>query len=445
MTLDTRQAAVSAASLPRHNLDAETAVLGAMLLNPDAIGVALDVVAAEDFYRPNHAAIFSAIISLFNRNLPADVLTVQEEIRRLDPRTPVTVADLTHLSLDTPGASNVESYAAIVADTAQLRRLDIAAVKVREIARDAVDAPAAVDAAEHVILSVSNDIRRLPAANGFELASSWITQAEEAAANPGLRGLSTGYTDLDAYLRGMRPGQFIVVAARPSVGKTAFGLNLALAVARSGVGVLFCSLEMGREEIAMRLGSMISGVDHELVLSGTMSAANWDALQRGAEELARLPIWVDDDATLDVTRIKARARRRLRDGLGLIIVDYLQLVATPDAETRQVAVSALSRGAKIMAKQLAVPVIALSQMNRDVEKRLSKTPVLADIRESGSLEQDADTVLLLSRDLDAGSPKRGVLEVIVAKNRSGRTGRCELAWRAHLTSLVSLAKTPPFE
>lgn len=430
------------AYVPRHNLDAETGLLGAMLLNPDAIVVALEHVEAVDFYRPVHVEIFGAIVSLFNRAVPVDPLTVEEELRRRSPQLAVTVADLMQLLMDTPTASNAGAYARIVADCAQLRRLDQAAHEVRDIARGADDAASAVDAAEHVIFSVSSTVRRNPAATSGELASLMITEAMTAVDSPGLRGLSTGFADLDGYLRGLRPGQFIVVGARPSIGKTAFGLSLALAAARAGTGVLFCSLEMGREEIALRLGSMVSGVDHERVVTGAMDQVAFDTWQGAAAEIGRLPLWVDDDATMDITRIKARARRRQAEGLGLIVIDYLQLVATPEAETRQVAVAALSRAVKVMAKQLGVPVVALSQLNRAVEARAVKTPMLADIRESGSVEQDADAVLLLARDLDPTSPRRSILEVHVAKNRSGRIGVVELAWRAHLTALAPLAKGP---
>jgi replicative DNA helicase len=430
--------------VPRSNIDAETAVIGAMLRSPDATATAAEMVSASDFYRPKHGAIFDAIMRLFNRNVRVDALTVHEELKLTEMGRAIELSELMQLVSDSPVPSSVETYAAIVHDLARLRSLNMAASQLHSIANEASSAEVALDEAEAIIFDISNDARTSPVASASDLANAMVREAMEAADSPGLlRGLSIGFSDLDNYLRGLRPGQFFIVGARPSIGKTAFGLSIALATAKAGVGVLFCSLEMSRKEIALRLGSMVSGLDVDLVSSGRMSPQQFDTWTRAASVVTKLPIWVDDDGEMDLFRIKARARRRQREGLGLVIVDYLQLVAVREAENRQVEVSKLSRGLKVMAKQLGVPVIAMSQLSRGLETRADKTPLLADLRESGSLEQDADVVLLLSRDLEPGSLRRAILDVHLAKNRNGRIGKVELAWRPHVTSIASLAKGPP--
>jgi len=429
--------------VPRHNLDAEAAVLGAMLLHPDAIVTAGEVLRASDFYRPAHSTVFSAITALFNRGAPVDALTTHAELIASHVGDIVTLPDLTALMMDTPSAQHAGTYAAIVRDAARLRALDTAATEVRALANEAASADDAIDRAEGIIFSVSNDARSTPVKTATDHAHAMRANADDAEANPGMmRGLSVGFRDIDVYLRGLQRGKFIIVGARPSIGKTAFGLTIALANARAGVGVLFCSLEMDHDEIVMRLGSMMSGIDADLVSSGRMSDAQHEAWDRAADELAQLPLWIDDDAGLDLFRLKARARRLQREGLGLVIIDYLQLIATPEAENRQVEVSKLSRGLKLSAKSLGIPIVTMSQLSRNLETRLNKTPVLADLRESGSLEQDADVVMLLSRDLEPGSPRRAILEVHIAKNRSGRVGKIDLAWRAHITALAPLVKEP---
>jgi replicative DNA helicase len=436
--------------VPPHNLEAEESLLGAMLLSKDAIVAATEVgLSPDEFYKPAHGHIYEAITSLYSAGEPADPVTVSEELNRAGLLEGMGgPALLVTLQARTPATSSAARYARIITEHALLRRLIGVASEIAELGYALPDdVIAAVDRAEALVFDVAQRRVTDTMAPIRELLDDSLTRLEMLyEKGDAITGLPTGYNGLDDLMAGLQPSTLIIVGARPATGKTAFALGLAshaaLEVHRP---VLFFSLEMSHLEITQRILSAEARVDSSRMRNGRLAEADWTKISHAIGRLAEAPMYIDDNPQATVMEIRSKARRlksRLGD-LGLIIIDYLQLMTgRSGAESRQVEVSEISRGLKILARELECPVIALSQLSRGLELRADKRPMLADLRESGSLEQDADVVMFLYRDeiYNPESADRGTAEVLVAKHRAGPTGMDRLAFLEHYTRFANMAK-----
>ena len=439
------------ARVPPHNLEAEESLLGAMLLSRDAIVAATEVgVTANDFYKPAHGHVFDAITSLYAIGEPPDPVTVGEELNRAGLLAAIGGPSvLVTLQARTPSTSSAGRYARIVSEHALLRRLIAVGGEIAEVGYSLPeDVAAAVDRAEALVFDVAERRVRdtiLPLRTLLDAALSRLEMLYDKSES--ITGVPTGFTDLDLVLAGLQPSTLSVVGARPAMGKTAFALNIAAHVAmHAHRPVLFFSLEMSHLEITNRLLTAEAQVAGEKIRVGRLDDRDWGKISHAIGRLAEAPFYIDDNAQLTILEIRAKARRlkaRLGD-LGLVVVDYLQLMSgRTNAENRQVEVSEISRGLKILARELECPVLALSQLSRALESRADKEPVLADLRESGSIEQDSDVVMFLYRDdvYNREAPG-GEAQVIVAKHRSGPTARIRLAFRGHLTRFDNMTTQP---
>ena len=432
-----------------HDLSAEESLLGAMLLSRDAIASAVEICQTEDFYKPAHAHVYDAICSLYAQGEPADPVTVADELRRQDLLEAVGGPSiLVSLQANTPSTGNATRYARIVEEHSLLRRLIGVA---GEIAEDCYDLPedvqATVDRAETRVFNVAQrkvtdtlrPIRDL-LSDGLDRLELLYDRGES------ITGVPTGYVDLDERLSGLQSSNLIVVGARPSAGKTSFALGMAAhAALEAGKSVLFFSLEMSHLEITQRLLCAEARVDATRMRNGRLLDTDWPKISHAVGRLGEAPIYIDDNPNLTVMEIRSKSRRlQSRIGnIGLIVVDYIQLMTgRSQVENRQVEVSEISRGLKILARELETPVVALSQLSRNLEMRADKRPMLADLRESGAIEQDADVVMFIYRDemYNSESPDRGTAEIIVAKHRSGPTGVERLAFLDHFSRFANMAK-----
>ncbi len=436
--------------VPPHNLQAEESVLGAVLLSRDAIGaVSEQGLQPDDFYRPGHQHIFDAVRALYSTGAPADTVTVADELRRAGLLEQVGGSEALHaLQNATPAISNAAHYARIVQDTAILRRLIHVAGDIAEMAYgEPDDITKAVDEAESKVFKVAEERITDSTQLLSESIKGVMDRLEETfARGDTITGTATGYHDLDELLSGLQPSTLNIVGARPAMGKTAFGLGMATHVAQStGRPVLVFSLEMGHNELTQRILSSEARVDSTKMRNGRLSESDWAKIGRAIGRL-EVPLFLDDNPRVTVMEIRAKARRlkARHGGLALIVIDYLQLMSGGgNAENRQLEVSEISRNLKILAREMEVPIVALSQLSRNLEARSDKRPMLSDLRESGSLEQDADVVMFLYRDevYNAESPDKGSAEVIVAKHRSGPIGTKRLVFLGQYTRFDNAART----
>jgi replicative DNA helicase len=433
--------------IPPHNLEAEESVIGAMLLSRDAVAAALERCTAADFYRPSHAQIFSAITAIYGRGEPADAVTVAEELRRAGALEEIGgAAALVTLQSNTPAISNAGRYAAIVEEHALLRRLIGVANEIAEIGYGLPDdVTAAVDRAETMVFEVAQRRTTDSVEEISNLLTATLDRLEQLVdRGEEITGVPTGYTDLDKLTAGLQPSNLVVVGARPSMGKTAFALGAATHAAMAGIPVLFFSLEMSHLELAQRVLSAESRVDATRMRNGRLIDSDYTKLTGAISRIGHAPLHIDDNPNVTVMDIRARARRmKSREGLGLVVIDYLQLMSgRHNSENRQVEISEISRGLKVLARELDVPVVALSQLSRTLESRADKRPMLSDLRESGAIEQDADVVMFIYRDerYEPETEKRGTAEVIVSKHRSGPTGTIELAFVDSYARFANMAR-----
>jgi replicative DNA helicase len=438
---------VATGRIPPHNLEAEESLLGAMLLSRDAIAIAIERCSAADFYKPSHAQIFDALTALYGRGEPADAVTVAEELRRAGSLDDIGgTAVLVALQSNTPAISSATRYASIVEEHALLRRLIGVAGEISEIGYGLPDdVTAAVDRAESMVFEVAQRRSTDSVAPLQELLSRSLDRLEELyGRGESITGVPTGYHDLDEHLAGLQPSNLLVVGARPSMGKTAFALGIAANAAAQGTPVLFFSLEMSHLEIAQRVLCAEARVDASRMRNGRLLEGDWPKISHAIGRIGNAPLHIDDNPNVTVMDIRARARRmKSREGLGLVVVDYLQLMTgRGGAENRQVEISEISRGLKILARELEIPVVALSQLSRNLESRADKRPMLADLRESGAIEQDADVVMFIYRDevYNAESADRGAAEIIIAKHRNGPTGTVELAFVGNYARFANMAR-----
>lgn len=432
---------------PPQDITAEQSVLGGMLLSKDAIADVVEVVRAVDFYRPAHALIYDVVLDLYGRGEPADAVTVAAELTRRGEIGRVGGAPYLHTLISSvPTAANAGYYAAIVRERAVLRRLVEAGTRIVQLGYAAGgDVDDIVDRAQAEVYAVterrtSEDYQPLS-----DIMQGTLDEIEAIASHGGqLVGVPTGFTDLDALTNGLHPGQMVIVAARPALGKSTLGLDLARSAAiRHGLTSVIFSLEMSRNEITMRLLSAEARVPLHHMRSGSMSDEDWTRLARRMGEVSSAPLFIDDSPNMSMMEIRAKCRRlKQRHDLRLVIVDYLQLMSgARKVESRQQEVSEFSRALKLLAKELEVPVVAISQLNRGPEQRTDKKPLLSDLRESGSLEQDADVVVLLHREdaYERESPRAGEADLIVAKHRNGPTATVTVAFQGHYSRFVDMA------
>ena len=416
-------------------------MLGACLLTSSALDDSLEVINAEDFFVPAHQAIFAAMAAIHSKGEPVDALTVADALARTNQIDFTGGPDrLITLEAATPTVSHVSRYARIVADMSLRRRLDVAASEISELARNHPgESQQAVDAAEGIIFGIAEGRITDTTSVLHDLLGMTLDRLEALSDGDGEpQGLITGFGKVDDLLAGISASSLVVVGGRPSMGKTSFALSITNHIAAARIPVLIFSLEMNREEITSRLLALDARVDATKLRTGHLHQADWDRITRSTSRLGDAPIWIDDNAAVTVTEIRAKARRlHSRLGhLGLIVVDYLQLMAgRSNAENRQVEIAEISRGLKVLAREINTPVLALSQLSRNLESRGDKRPMLSDLRESGSIEQDADVVMFIYRDevYDNDSPDKGLAEIIIAKHRNGPTGTARLAFMPQYT------------
>ena len=439
----------AAQRVPPHSLEAEESLLGAMLLSRDAIADAVEHTETVHFYRPANAHVFDAISGLYASGDPADPVTVATELERMGVLEMVGGLDgLISLQVNTPATSNAGKYAQIVAERYLLRRLIETANEIADLGYSRPeDVLRAVDEAENMMFQVAQGRVADTMGKIHDLLGETLDRLEQLyEAGEGITGTPTGFIDLDELLSGLQPSALIIVGARPAMGKTAFALNIAAhAAVREQKPTLIFSLEMGHLELTQRMLCSEANVDAKNMRDGKLNDDDWNRISNGIGRLADAPMWIDDNPNLTIMEIRAKARRLKSQagGLGLIVVDYLQLMSgRAGAENRQVEVSEISRGLKILARELECPVIGLSQLSRTLEMRQDKRPMLADLRESGAIEQDADVVMFLYRDevYNPGGESEGMAEVIVAKHRSGPTGTINLGFVPRFTSFRNLTR-----
>ena len=432
--------------IPPHNLEAEESVLGSMLLSGEAIASVIEVVQAEDFYRSAHEKIFRTALALYGRGEPVDAITVVEELKRKnelgDVGGPLYIHNLVE-SVPTPASA--QYYAKIVAEHALLRRLIDAGSKIISKAYSIPEDPKqAADEAEGLVYAVSRHRDQDEVVPLSTLINESIDALEKLhERESAFAGVPTGFTDLDEMMSGLQPGNLLVIAARPGVGKSSFVTNLARNVSvDSGTSVAMFSLEMSRWEIGMRLLCSEARVPWEKIRAARVAAEDWHHIVEAAEALHEAPLHIIDAGNVNIVDIRAKARRmKSKDGLGLIIVDYLQLMSSHQRhENRQTEIAEISRSLKLLAKELEIPVIAVSQLNRDPERRQDKRPQLSDLRESGAIEQDADVVMFIHRDDSEDPQVKGTANLILAKHRNGPTGEVKLTFLPHLTQFRNFAR-----
>ena len=438
--------------IPPHSLEAERAVLGAILLNKDAFDTVSSIVKAEDFYSDNHRVIYEALVSIVGKNQRADYVLLSEELKKSQKLEAVGgILYLTNLTTDIVDAYNVEDHAKIVRDKAHLRKLIHVANAVESMAyREEEETEDIVNRAEQMVLDVSGTTKGESSFSVMrDVVYETIDRINELQRHKGiLTGVSTGFKDLDNLTSGLQKSDLILVAARPSMGKTAFTLNIAQNVAmKSKKNVAFFSLEMSKTQLVARVLAAVAGINSGRIRNGQLSQEDWGKAINALNDLADAPLYIDDTSGLTPQLMKKKLRRLIQEHgeLGLVVVDYIQLMENGGkkmADNRQQEVSAISRQLKIMAREFNVPLIALSQLSRGVESRADKTPMLSDLRESGSLEQDADIVAFLNREnyQDTEDTSDGVeTQVIIRKHRNGELGIVKLWFEGAYTRFRDLA------
>ena len=434
--------------LPPHNVEAERAVIGAMMLNADAIMVCSELLTSDEFYQQQYGIIFDALVEMYKDGVGADLVTLQNKLREKEVTPELySVEYLGELLASVPTSANVKFYAEIVHEKAVLRRL----IRVSEqVTKDCyMDSQPLEDILEDTEKSVF-DVIQQRGGSEFEpirdVVLRTLDSIEKAAKQKGnITGLETGFRDLDAKTAGLQKSDLILIAARPAMGKTAFVLNIAEYVAlHSNSTIALFSLEMSKEQLVKRMLAMNSMVDSQKIRTGDLEDDDWDKLVGSVRKIGNSNLVIDDTSGITASELRSKCRKlKIEQGLDLVIIDYLQLMTGAGkrkSDSRQQEISDISRSLKVMARELNVPVIALSQLSRAVESRPDKRPMLSDLRESGAIEQDADIVMFIYRVeyYNPDSEKKGVAEVIVAKQRSGPTGPVELAWLSQYTKFGNL-------
>ncbi|ABY93647.1 MAG: replicative DNA helicase [Thermoanaerobacter sp.] len=433
--------------IPPQNIEAEQSVLGSMLLSRDAIIDVSEIIKADDFYKESHKKLFDVMMEMFEKDIPVDLVTVVDELRKRNMLEAVGGIDyIASLSSNVITTANVSYYAKLIKEKATLRRLIEASSEIMELSYEGDDVETVLDIAEQKIFDIAQGRNTTNFSPIKDVLMNTFYKIEELYKNKGqLTGIPSGFPDLDLKTAGFQPSDFILVAARPSMGKTSFALNIAQnAALLTGLPVAIFSLEMSKEQLVNRLICSTANIDSQKLRTGNLDEDDWMKLAAAMTPLSKAPIYIDDTPGIGVMDIRAKCRRlKLEKGLGLVMIDYLQLMqGRGRAENRQQEISEISRSLKSLARELNVPVITLSQLSRAPESRSDHRPILSDLRESGAIEQDADIVMFLYRDdyYHKDSEKKNIAEVIIAKHRNGPTGTVELLWLAQYTKFVSLDK-----
>ena len=434
--------------IPPHSIEAEQSVLGALLLDKEAINTAVEHLKSDDFYKEANREIYEAVLVLNNRNEPVDLITLSEELKRRDTLESIGgITYLANLSSSIATTANTKYYCDIVEEKSILRRLIGSSNEIMGLAYDNSESVnAIIEKAEKNIFDITQGAHR----KGFfpinEVLLTSFAQIEERAANKGqLTGITTGYADLDLKLSGLQKSDLVLLAARPSMGKTALGVNIATnASLKDNAKVALFSLEMSKEQLVQRIISSTAHVDLQKIISGNLVDDEWIQIVNAMAPLSKMDIYIDDTAGISMMEMKAKCRRlKIEKGLDMIVVDYLQLMQMDGrAENRQQEISAISRGLKGLAKEMECPVLAISQLSRAPELRSDHRPILSDLRESGAIEQDADVVMFLYRDeyYDKESEKKSIAELIIAKHRNGPTGQIELVFKQEYTKFLNMER-----
>jgi len=428
--------------VPPHDLDAEKSVLGALLIDRDAIVKVVEFLRPHHFYRDAHMDVYEAIMNLFERREPADLITVPAELRKLNKlETAGGVTYLSELVNSVPTAANIETYARIIKDAAVKRSLITAAAEINELVFNEAEVDEMLDRSEQLLYSVSQDRLSQDFIAIKDTLEITFERLDELSRNKGeLRGVPTGLHNLDKMLSGLQKENLIILAARPSVGKSSFAINIAQhAATTKKYGIAVFSLEMGREMIVDRMISAQGGIDNWKIATGNLDQEDFEKYGVAAGELAEAPVYIDDTPGISVLEMRTKTRRlMLEHKIDLIIVDYLQLIKARTAESRVQEVSEISQGLKNLAREMKVPVLALSQLSRAVEQRGGdKKPQLSDLRDSGSIEQDADIVMFLYRPVEED---RQNMKLIVAKHRNGPTGELDMFFKGEFTRFYEMEK-----
>jgi len=434
--------------IPPHSDEAEKSVLGSIILDKDALFEVLEILNPDDFYSEMHQEIYRAVTELYRKSESVDILTVSEELKKRNTLEMVGGrAYIAMLSTIVPSTSNAAQYAKIVGEKAVLRRLINASSEIMEMAYQEKTEPETVlDHAEQSIFEIAQTRQKKDFEPLKDVLYNNVKRIDEVSKlEGGLTGITTGFLDLDAKTSGLQKSDLIMLAARPSMGKTAFALNIAQQAALRGKAkVIIFSLEMSREQLGQRLLSMESRVDMQKLKTGKLDRTDWDQLYSAIDKLSRAEIYIDDTPGINILEIKNKCRRlKAEKGLDLVIVDYLQLMSYEGrSESRQQEITAISRFLKQLAREMDCPVLVLSQLSRAPEQRTDHRPILSDLRESGSIEQDADIVMFLYRDeyYNQETDKPNICEVIIAKQRSGPTGVIELTWLGKYTRFVDTSR-----
>lgn len=447
--MHTNESEMMPALAPLYHLEAEQSVLGAIFLDPSRIDEVVDSLESNDFYYYRNQILFDAMYNLYNEKIKIDVVTVSEILSRKKKLEDVGgIQYISEIAVTVPTAANIKYYINIVIEHSIKRKLVNASRKIIEMTYSSEeDANSILDSAERMILQVEstrnkNEFREMKA-----VLTNVFSNMEELSGKRGeLTGLDTGFRDLNQITAGFQKTDLIIVAARPSVGKTAFAINVAQNVAKkSGENVAIFSLEMSAEQLVNRMVSATGNIDAQKIRTGQLEKEDWTKLTYAMGELSKLGIYIDDTPGVTVNEIRSKCRKlKQSDGLGMILIDYLQLIrGNPNGrkENRQQEVSEISRTLKEMAKEFKVPVIALSQLSRGVEQRQDKRPIMSDLRESGSIEQDADIVAFLYRDdyYDKESEAKNIIEIIIGKQRNGPTGTINLAFKKDYNKFLNIA------
>lgn len=434
-----------------HNQEAERSVIGSMIMDREAILIASEIITGEDFYQRQYGVIFDAMVELFNQNEPVDLITLQNLLRAKEVPEEISSMEFMHDILDSDYIStNIKKYANIVAEKSTLRRLIRANDEISNLCYGGVES--LEDVLEQTEKKIFELVQRRNTGEFVpikQVVLNAIQKIEIASRTKGnVTGIATGFKDLDYQTSGFQPSDLILIAARPSMGKTAFVLNIAQYMAfRHDVTVAIFSLEMSKEQLVNRLLSMESGVDAQKLRNGNLTDSDWERLVEGAEGVARSNLIIDDTPGITLAELRSKCRKyKLEHKLGIVMIDYLQLMTGSgrSSDSRQQEISDISRGLKGVARELNVPVVALSQLSRAVEQRPDHRPILSDLRDSGAIEQDADMVMFLYRDAyyNKDSEMKNLAEVIVAKQRNGPIGMINLLWMPEYTAFKNYNPRP---
>ena len=435
--------------VPPQNVDAEMSVLGGMMLSKDAIADVIEILRSTDFYRPAHASVYDVVVELFGRGVPADAVTVGAELKRKGELERIGGLPYLHTLVATvPTAANAAYYAGIVREQAQLRSLVEVGTRIVQLGytTDGADVEGLVNLAQSEVFAVSEQRNSTDYVTLEQVVPELYEELERNAnRDGGLDGVPTGFSELDAKLNGLRAGQMIIIAARPGGGKSTLAMDICRSCAvHNNKAAAYFSLEMNRTELSMRLLAAESRVFLDRMIKGELETRDWQEIARTLDKISQAPLIVDDSPNMTMGEIRAKSRRMKQQfDIQLIVIDYLQLLTSggKSVESRQQEVSEFSRSIKLLAKELEIPIVAVAQLNRDSEKRNDKRPQVADLRESGSLEQDADVVLLIHREdmFNENTEKQGMADIIIGKQRSGPTGIVELAFQGHFSRFAEVA------